>query len=122
MADKLTYYWFDEEATGGLKFDSNKAYTLSEIDKILKQNGTRKINGFFVNYGTKGQAFFSRRVIVSTENDDFLQIRKIFDTINYDLDCTREKRVNSLLDLEIEAEKDDIFNRNLKVSKDMGLG
>lgn len=123
MEKELTYYWHEDNAADGLKFKLDKAYTLAEIDKILKDNRTWKINGFFIHYGTMGRADFSRRIIQSLEDNKYLMKRSFFNTVNFEQDKegSSEKIVTDLLELEIDLDADDKFNRTYGISKKFGL-
>ena len=120
--DKLTYYWFEDPTSNGLKFETNKPYPLAEIDGILKQNGTDKINGFFVHFGTPGRNYFQRRLIKSADDHTFHQITSSFSTDEYLFERTfNDKVVHNLLELEVSEIDDDRFNKTIGLAKRFGI-
>ena len=120
--EKLTYYWFEDSTTNGLKFETNKPYPLSEIDEILKRNRTHKINGFFVHFGTPGQGFFQRRLIESADDHTFCQKTTSFSTDEYVHERTfNDKIVSNLLELEVSKIDDDRFNKTIGLAKRFGI-
>lgn len=113
MGKQVSLYWHELEGEV-LKFDRNKAYTLSEIDKILKENGTKKINGLFIYCGNKPLGdTFTRMVIRSTAKEEFMLERKLFDKKeDFKSLNSFNKETKNLINFESDFEEDSIKTLN----------
>jgi hypothetical protein len=106
----LALYWDEDQDSDGLKFESKKGYTLSEIDMILKEERTCKINGFFIYYGVNKNSIFVRMVIRSVGNDEFSLERKFFNLKNFTYVHTIESTEKNLMCFENDFNEEHIGN------------
>ena len=68
--NELRFYWYPNNDTNGVNFEMDREYVIADINRILLEKKSRKINGFFIHFGLPvGDDRFNRIIIErGTEN------------------------------------------------------
>jgi hypothetical protein len=82
--NELKFYWYPNNDNDGISFEMNNEYVVSEINRILNENKSRKINGFFIHFGISiGKDRFNRIIIERGLDNIFKVEEQIFFKDNY---------------------------------------
>lgn len=82
--NELKFYWYPNNDTDGISFEMNNEYVFSEINRILNENKSRKINGFFIHFGIPvGDDRFNRIIIERGTENIFKVKEQMFFKDNY---------------------------------------
>lgn len=78
--NELKFYWYPGNNKDGVNFEMDKEYVISEINQILKDKNSNRINGFFIHFGKpflslifKESKEFYRIIIKNNDEGQFLE-------------------------------------------------
>ena len=118
--NELIFYWYPSENTDGVKFEMNKEYVVSEINRILKEKNSRQINGFFIHFGkpflSVNREVFHRIIIKNEDDGQFLEVIERFSYPDFELIHAIKKPYPNLPDSISDSEES---RRNVR--KVMGM-
>jgi hypothetical protein len=73
---ELKFYWYPNNDTNGVNFQMHKEYVVSEINRILNENKSRKINGFFIHFGIPLRDDRFNRIIIERGTENIFKVKE----------------------------------------------
>ncbi len=113
--NELKFYWYPGNNIDGVNFEMNKEYVVSEINQILNDKNSNRINGFFIHFGKPFLSFlsqeskeFHRIIIKNNDEGQFLEKTEVFSYIDFKCITEFKKTYSTLPNSITEASRNDL--------------
>ena len=73
---ELKFYWYPNNDTNGVNFEKDKEYVISDINSILLEKKSRKINGFFIHFGIPVADDRFNRIIIERGTENIFKVKE----------------------------------------------
>lgn len=74
--NELKFYWYPNNDTNGVNFEKDKKYDIAEINSILLEKKSRKINGFFIHFGIPVRDDRFNRIIIERGTENIFKVKE----------------------------------------------
>jgi hypothetical protein len=73
---ELKFYWYPNNDTNGVNFEKDKEYVIADINSILLEKKSRKINGFFIHFGIPVADDRFNRIIIERGTENIFKVKE----------------------------------------------